>query len=99
MAGLDAVPERMAGDLDANWEVLGEAIQSVMRVLAAQGVSGMDNPYERLKDLTRGRRITQSDLVGFIAGLGLPDDVAARLSAMTPQSYVGAAPRLVDFLD
>ncbi|WP_295694504.1 adenylosuccinate lyase [Lapillicoccus sp.] len=99
MAGLDAVPERMAGDLDANWEVLGEAIQSVMRVLAAQGVSGMDNPYERLKDLTRGRRITQADLVEFIAGLGLPEDVAARLSAMTPQSYVGAAPRLVDFLD
>ena len=99
MAGLDAVPERMAGDLDANWEVLGEAIQSMMRVLAAQGVSGMDNPYERLKDLTRGRRITQADLVEFIAGLGLPEDVAARLSAMTPQSYVGAAPRLVDFLD
>ena len=99
MAGLDAVPERMAGDLDANWEVLGEAVQSAMRVFAAQGVSGMDNPYERLKDLTRGRRITQADLVQFIAGLGLPDDVAARLSAMTPQSYVGAAPRLVDFLD
>jgi len=99
MAGLDAVPERMAGDLDANWEVLGEAVQSAMRALAAQGVSGMDNPYERLKDLTRGRRITQADLVEFIAGLGLPDDVAARLSAMTPQSYVGAAPRLVDFLD
>lgn len=99
MAGLDAVPERMAADLDANWEVLGEAIQSAMRALAAQGLTGMENPYERLKDLTRGRRIAQVDLVDFIAGLGLPDEVAARLSAMTPQSYVGAAPRLVDFLD
>ncbi|MEO7061797.1 MAG: adenylosuccinate lyase [Lapillicoccus sp.] len=99
LAGLDAVPARMAGDLDSNWEVLGEAVQSAMRALAAQGVSGMDKPYERLKELTRGRRTTQADLVEFIAGLGLPDDVAARLSAMTPQTYVGAASRLVDFLD
>ncbi|MEO9151579.1 MAG: adenylosuccinate lyase, partial [Lapillicoccus sp.] len=99
LAGLDAVPARMAGDLDSNWEVLGEAVQSAMRALAAQGVSGMDNPYERLRELTRGRRTTQADLVAFIAGLGLPDDVAARLSAMTPQTYVGAASRLVDFLD
>ena len=99
LAGLDAVPATMAADLDGNWEVLGEAIQSAMRALAAQGVSGMDNPYERLKDLTRGRRISQADLVEFVGGLGLPDDVAARLSAMTPATYVGAAPQLVAFLD
>jgi adenylosuccinate lyase len=99
LAGLDAVPEAMAADLDANWEVLGEAVQSAMRALAAQGVPGMDNPYERLKDLTRGRRITPGDLKRLIAGLGLPDGIAARLSAMTPQTYVGAAPELVDFLD
>ena len=98
LAGLDAVPAAMAADLDVNWEVLGEPIQSAMRGLAAQGVPGMDNPYERLKELTRGRRITQSDLQAFIAGLGLPDDVAARLSAMTPRTYVGAAPELVDYL-
>ncbi len=98
LAGLDAMPATMAADLDANWEVLGEAVQSAMRALAAQGVAGMDNPYERLKDLTRGRRITGDDLRDFIAGLGLPDDVAARLTAMTPASYVGAAPQLVDFL-
>ena len=96
--GLDAVPAAMAADLDANWEVLGEPIQSAMRALGAQGVPGMDNPYERLKELTRGRRITQRDLRAFIAGLGLPDDVAARLSAMTPRTYVGAAPQLVDYL-
>ena len=47
----------MAADLDANWEVLGEPIQSAMRALGAQGVPGMDEPYERLKELTRGRRI------------------------------------------
>ncbi len=99
LAGLDAVPEAMAADLDANWEVLGEPVQSAMRALAAQGVAGMENPYERLKELTRGRRITQGDLKEFIAGLGLPDGVAAQLSALTPQTYVGAAPELVDLLD
>jgi adenylosuccinate lyase len=69
-----------------------------MRALGAQGVPGMDEPYERLKELTRGRRITGDDLREFIAGLGLPDDVAARLSAMTPATYIGAAPELVDYL-
>jgi len=99
LAGLDAVPEAMAADLDANWEVLGEPVQSAMRALGAQGVSGMENPYERLKELTRGRRISGADLREFVAGLGLPDDVAKRLCELTPATYVGAAPRLVDFLD
>ena len=99
LEGLDAVPEAMAADLDANWEVLGEPVQSAMRALGAQGVPGMDNPYERLKELTRGRRITGEDLRAFVAGLGLPDDVAKRLSEMTPATYVGAAPALVDYLD
>ena len=99
LAGLDAVPAAMAADLDANWEVLGEPVQSAMRALGAQGVAGMENPYERLKELTRGRRITGEDLRQFVAGLGLPEDVAARLSAMTPATYVGAAPALVDYLD
>ncbi len=99
LRGLDAAPDAMAADLDANWEVLGEPIQSAMRALGAQGYPGMEEPYERLKELTRGRRITQGDLKEFIAGLGLPDAVAMRLSLLTPQSYVGAAPSLVDFLD
>ena len=72
LAGLDAVPERMAQDLDANWEVLAEPIQSAMRALAARGVPGMDNPYERLKELTRGRRIGAAELRDFVVGLGLP---------------------------
>lgn len=99
LAGLDAVPEAMAADLDANWEVLGEPIQTAMRALGAQGVPGMENPYERLKDLTRGRRIGQPELVEFVHGLGLPAEVEERLAAMTPATYVGLAPELVDHLD
>lgn len=98
LAGLDAVPDAMARDLDGNWEVLGEPIQSAMRALGAQGVPGMEEPYERLKELTRGRRIGQPELVEFVKGLGLPADVEERLAAMTPQTYVGIAPALVDHL-
>ena len=96
LAGLDAVPERMAADLEANWEVLGEPIQSAMRALGAQGVPGMDEPYERLKELTRGRRIDGDDLREFVRGLGLPADVEARFLALTPQTYTALASRLVD---
>ncbi|HEY3438686.1 MAG TPA: adenylosuccinate lyase [Actinotalea sp.] len=99
LAGLDADPAAMARDLDGNWEVLGEAVQSAMRAAGVAGVAGMDNPYERLKELTRGRRITGDDLRTFVAGLGLPANVAARLAAMTPASYTGAAEQLVGFLD
>jgi adenylosuccinate lyase len=98
LAGLDAVPAAMAADLDSNWEVLGEPIQSAMRALGAQGVPGMENPYERLKELTRGRRITGDDLRVFVSSLGLPPEVESRFLAMTPQSYVGLAPLLVDYL-
>ena len=96
--GLDAVPAAMLADLDANWEVLGEPIQSAMRALGAQGVPGMEEPYERLKELTRGRRIGQADLVEFVHGLGLPQDAEERLASLTPAAYVGLAPRLVDHL-
>ncbi|WP_024286424.1 adenylosuccinate lyase [Cellulomonas sp. KRMCY2] len=99
LAGLDVDAAAMARDLDANWEVLGEAVQSAMRAAGVAGVPGMADPYERLKELTRGRRITGDDMRRFVAGLGLPDDVAARLGAMTPASYTGAAAQLVRFLD
>ena len=98
LAGLDAVPDRMAQDLDANWEVLAEPIQSAMRALAARGVPGMDNPYERLKELTRGRRIGAAELRDFVVGLGLPPEVQERLVALTPASYTGLAERLVRHL-
>ncbi len=96
LAGLDAVPAAMAADLESNWEVLGEPIQSAMRALGAQGVPGMEEPYERLKELTRGRRINGDDLHEFVRGLGLPADVEARFVALTPQTYTALASRLVD---
>jgi adenylosuccinate lyase len=99
LAGLDAVPAAMAADLDVNWEVLGEPVQSAMRALGAQGVPGMEEPYERLKELTRGRRIGQRDLVDFVRGLGLPAEVEERLASLTPQAYVGLAPQLVEHLE
>ncbi|MBB2893958.1 adenylosuccinate lyase [Flexivirga oryzae] len=98
LAGLDAAPEKMAADLNANWEVLGEPIQSAMRALGARGVPGMEQPYERLKELTRGRRISEEDLREFVRGLGLPNTVEARFLELTPATYVGLAPQLVKFL-
>jgi adenylosuccinate lyase len=98
LAGLDAAPAAMLADLDANWEVLGEAVQSAMRAAGIAGAPGMQQPYERLKELTRGRRVDGERMREFVAGLGLPDDVRERLSAMTPASYTGAAGQLVDHL-
>ena len=92
-------PTILGVDLDANWEVLGEAIQSAMRAASVAGVPGMENPYERLKDLTRGQRLTGEQMREFVGTLGLPDDVAKRLQAMTPASYTGLAEKLVaDYL-
>ncbi|UEJ84083.1 adenylosuccinate lyase [Brachybacterium halotolerans subsp. kimchii] len=99
LAGLDVDAEAMAADLEGNWEVLGEAVQSVMRTLGVQGHEGLDNPYERLKELTRGHRVTGEDMRAFISDLGLPDAERDRLLALTPATYVGRAPRLVGHLD
>lgn len=96
--GLDVNPTQLDADLDANWEVLGEPIQSAMRAAGIAGTPGMENPYERLKDLTRGRRIGASDVVEFVRGLDLPADVEERLVALTPASYTGLAEDLVSFL-
>ncbi|PJI93689.1 adenylosuccinate lyase [Luteimicrobium subarcticum] len=94
MLAVDA--DLLADDLDHNWEVLGEPIQSVMRAAAVAGVPGMDNPYERLKELTRGRRVDAEGLREFVAGLGLPDADAERLANLTPATYTGLAEQLVD---
>ncbi|WP_022917888.1 adenylosuccinate lyase [Ruania albidiflava] len=99
LAGLDVDTEAMARDLDANWEVLGEAVQSAMRAAGIAGVTGMADPYERLKELTRGRRVDATAMREFISDLGLPQEVAARLLALTPGDYVGLAPELVRHLD
>ncbi len=86
---LDVDPARMAADLDANWEVLAEPIQTVMRRY------GVANPYEQLKALTRGRSgMTQAVLHAFIDGLDLPAEAKARLMALTPSTYIGNAAAL-----
>ncbi len=96
LAGLDVNPAALAADLDANWEVLAEPIQSAMRAAGIAGVPGMDNPYETLRNLTRGRRVAGPEVREFVEGLGLPQDVKERLLALTPAAYVGLAERLVD---
>jgi adenylosuccinate lyase len=82
---LEANPQRLAEDLDANWEVLAEPIQTVMRRF------GFENPYERLKELTRGRGITREGLHAFIKTLAIPEAEKQRLLALTPASYIGNA--------
>ena len=99
LAGLDVDAGAMAADLDGNWEVLGEAVQSVMRTLGVQGVPGLDNPYERLKDLTRGHRVDGEGMREFIGSLGLPEAEQERLLALSPHTYVGYAAGLVSHLD
>ena len=80
---------RIAADLDANWEVLAEPIQTVMRRY------GVPNPYEQLKALTRGvTGMTRESLHAFIDGLALPADAKARLKALTPATYIGKAAEL-----
>ena len=98
LSGLAVSEATLAAELDANWEVLAEPVQSAMRAASVAGVEGMANPYERLKELTRGHRLTADEMREFIGGLGLPDDVAARLQAMSPATYTGLAADLVDHL-
>jgi adenylosuccinate lyase len=91
LRGLDKLsvnPERLAADLDAAWEVLAEAVQTVMRR------HGLPNPYEQLKALTRGHGIDETSMRAFIASLELPADAKQRLLEMTPGSYTGLAGRL-----
>jgi adenylosuccinate lyase len=85
-------------DLDANWEVLAEAIQTVVRAEIVAGRSHISDPYALLKDLTRGRRVGQAELVAFVDGLDIGNDAKARLRALTPHGYTGLASALVDEL-
>jgi len=79
---------RMADDLDNNWEVLAEPVQTVMRRF------GIENPYEQLKELTRGKGISRDALREFINALAIPQDAKNGLLEMTPSSYVGLAEKL-----
>jgi adenylosuccinate lyase len=85
---LELNPARMAADLDANWEVLAEPVQTVMRRY------GIENPYEQLKELTRGKGISQQALHEFIATLAIPAEAKQQLLAMTPANYTGCAAQL-----
>ena len=82
----------IAADLDACWEVLAEPVQTVMRRY------GIENPYEQLKELTRGKGINQADLQVFIRGLAIPEDAKSRLLEMMPSSYLGKAVELTQRL-
>jgi len=96
--GLNAVSlnsDLLAADLDENWEVLGEAIQTVVRAEITAGRSTITDPYALLKELTRGKRIGSVELVEFVAGLDIGDDAKASLLALTPPRYVGLASALV----
>lgn len=84
----------MLADLLENWEVLGEAIQTAIRADVARGESSISDPYALLKELTRGKRIGEEDLLVFIQGLELPEDTKSRLMTMKPQTYVGLAQEL-----
>ncbi len=85
---LEADPARMAEDLEANWEVLAEPVQQVMRK------HGVPEAYEKLKALTRGKRLDRRQLAAFVRALPIPAEAKKRLLALTPASYVGLAPAL-----
>ncbi len=85
---LEVNEAKLAEILDNNWEVLAEPIQTVMRRY------GIENPYEKLKDLTRGSKISAETLSAFIANLDMPDDAKKALSKLTPANYIGLAVQL-----
>lgn len=85
---LEVASEPIAGDLDSAWEVLGEAVQTVMRRY------GVPEPYEKLKALTRGQRLEAETLKSFILNLDIPDDAKERLMSLTPSTYLGYAAHL-----
>jgi adenylosuccinate lyase len=82
---LEADAARLAEDLDNNWEVLAEPIQTVMRRY------GVEKPYEKLKELTRGHRIGQAELLTFVDGLDIPEEAKETLRKLTPSGYIGNA--------
>lgn len=92
MSKLEVNQPHLLAELDQNWEVLAEPIQTVMRRY------GIEKPYEKLKELTRGKRVTAEAMQAFIASLEIPEAEKQRLAQMTPASYIGAAVSLVEKL-
>lgn len=89
---LEVNADRLLEELDQNWELLAEPIQTVMRKY------GIEKPYEKLKELTRGKRVNQEIMADFIDGLELPDTVKAEMKLMTPANYIGRAEAFIDEL-
>src|SRR3954471_10023811 len=85
---LEADPVRLAADLEANWQVLAEAVQQVMRR------HGVPEAYEKLKEMSRGRRLERAELAAFVKTLAIPDEAKRRLLALTPAKYTGLAAEL-----
>jgi adenylosuccinate lyase len=95
--GLDAISlsrDVLLDDLDHNWEVLAEAIQTVIRAEVVAGRSTITDPYALLKDLTRGHRVGAAELAAFVEGLEIGDAAKQRLLALTPATYTGLAEQL-----
>jgi adenylosuccinate lyase len=88
LARLEVDRERLAEDLAANWELLAEPIQTVMRR------HGVADAYERLKELTRGQRVDAAQLRRFVAELPIPEAERRRLAELSPDRYLGLAARL-----
>ena len=96
---IDLDRERLAADLDGNWEILGEAIQTVIRAEITAGRSSITDPYAILKDLTRGKRIGQAELIEFIDGLDIGQPAKDQLRVLTPATYAGLASQLVGYIE
>ncbi|MCG9758127.1 MULTISPECIES: adenylosuccinate lyase [Pseudoalteromonas] len=90
---LEVNAERLLAELDDNWELLAEPIQTVMRKY------GIEKPYEKLKDLTRGKRVNKEIMAEFIDNLDLPNEVKAQMKEMTPANYIGRAEAFIDELN
>ncbi|EMW8521923.1 adenylosuccinate lyase [Vibrio parahaemolyticus] len=89
---LEVNRDALLAELDKNWEVLAEPVQTVMRRY------GIEKPYEKLKELTRGKRVDGEAMRNFIDGLELPEHEKTRLKEMTPANYIGQAIELTDKL-
>jgi adenylosuccinate lyase len=90
--------DALRADLEANWEVLAEAVQTVIRAEISAGRSQITDPYALLKELTRGNRVSGAELAEFVRGLDIGDEAKARLLALTPGTYTGLASAVVDEL-
>ncbi|TQL46575.1 adenylosuccinate lyase [Homoserinimonas aerilata] len=98
LAEINLNEAKLAADLDSNWEVLAEAIQTVVRAEVTAGRSQIKDPYALLKELTRGNRVDHAQLLAFVEGLDIGAAAKERLAALTPATYTGLASGLVDYL-